>query len=1006
MSTRRGDDISCLCVFLLAEDEDRKDFSYKPQLFRSESRNHNTKTSKMKKTTTSPYLLIFAVVLLATVNHRQHYFAWAQQETPATSADTFSFDDIPPCNLTTGELAIVDKDTEVEPCIVFDIQPPASDSNVSSIITVIGVFDANMGDYRDGAVPAIEALNADHEGRGAAIGYNLDHYVQFRFVAAIAGNARQLSPADYERAHQKMLESLLIDLSPQYILGTASFEAFMEKELAGRYKTILLAQVGPQSFYEGPTSNDHIFGIHIPSEDYGIPAFQALRFRIESEEERKIKKLRIVYRDRTEFFYSTCRHVYDRAIAEGFENTVAIEYNPEADHDGDGILNQADEVFMHELADQACAPSEANNGVAIWACVSIASETNAFLQRLRHNGCRPSSLWLTVASWNWAYNTPESIPFTQSGAQWHADMVYSDEYFSNGLEMLQALQKRFDHPTLPAYGALGAYHGIYLMYQNIRSFFKGKDFPQVQLGFETQYEEIRRNLLDLSVPKSLYGPTSFDEHRRNIGRGSAGLQWQIPSESKTGAFEMLLISPFDQASASVIFPAPVAQTCRQGQFLNGTRLEVDQDILSNKCDSCPIDSFNAAENTVDLACQVCIPGSTTEGTTGSNICIEHEDNLVPNSLKGFGFGLMSLVYLVALFCIGWTYYQRANPVVQLSQPTFLILICFGSIISSSSIIPLSTHAGVFEDETFANRACTAVPWLYAMGWMLQYSCISVKSYRMYALVKARRQMRRVQIKTSLMLLYVGFLMSLNLVVLIPWTIIDPLVWHRTDQGTTIDRENGVLTFESYGKCNCEHFFWWVGPLLGLQVAVMIFTNVILLKIRNVSGRYQESRFFMMASLYVLEIMLVGIPILAAVGDAVEAGYIVLISFVGLGDLGILLMIFLPKFLFAREGLPDGMSVSDSLFSTPGNSAMAIDSIRQQAHHHTNLYIQGRKEGYDEGGTKQLVPTDTLLLPASESGSNRNETSNYGMEADSTRNDSSNSVIEDSRTIADGDDRRQ
>ena len=855
-----------------------------------------------------------------------------------TASDLFSVNDLPQCTLSTGELIHVDQEIIVEPCILFDIQPPSKVGNSSSttLITVVGVFDALSGDHRDGAVVAVEALNADNEGQGAAIGYHRDHYVQFRFVAAIPGNSRSLSPRDYELAHQKMLESLLVDLSPHYILGTATFHASLEKELAGLYETILFSQVGPQSFYEGPTANDHIFGIHIASEGYGMPAFQAVRFGTDSVASQKI---RIVYRDRSEFFFSTCRHVYDRALLEGFENTVAIEYNPEADHDVDGILNQDDIDFVQGLADQACGPDEANDGIAIWACIFTTTEANVFLQRLGENGCRPSSLWLTVSSWAWANDFPDLVPYTQSAAQWHSGMAYSDEFFADGNEMLKAVQRRFDLPILPSSVALGSYHGIYLMYHNLRSFFKGKDIPQVDLALTTQYEEIRRNILDLAVPISLYGPTSFDESRRNIGRGCAGLQWQTRSNDTTdGIFELLLVSPLDQAVASVVFPAPVAEPCLSGQFTNRTRLAVDPDLLSSKCDKCPVNTFKV-DASMDVTCQVCFEGSTTDGRTGAAMCMEYEENLVSRGLKASGLGLMSIVWLVAVYCMCWTYYHRQNPVVQLSQPIFLVLLCVGSIISSSSIIPLSLHAGSFDDEAPADRACMALPWLYTTGWMLQYSCISVKSYRMYSLVKARERMRRVEIKIYPMLAYVGLLLCLDFCVVIPWTIIDPFVWRRAEVGTTIDQENGVQTVESVGRCGSDHLGWWVGPIAGVHFLVMICTNLILFELRHVSDRYQESRYFVLASIYIFEILILGIPIVVAVADAVQAAYVVLVCIVGLSDLGILLMIFVPKMFFARQGLPEGVSVGESLFTAQRRRTNAVDAIRKKAEESANRHMK-------------------------------------------------------------------
>ncbi|CAB9529784.1 hypothetical protein SEMRO_2623_G332930.1 [Seminavis robusta] len=146
--------------------------------------------------------------------------------------------------------------------------------------------------------------------------------------------------------------------------------------------------------------------------------------------------------------------------------------------------------------------------------------------------------------------------------------MYSDEYFSNGQAMLEYLAARFHYP--PHYGALGAYQAIYLMYKSTASFVKTKDFPNVNDIYQTQYEEIRRHLLGLSVRDSLYGQSNFNEYRRNIGRGSAGMQWGIPFGSSTNETEMelLLVSPIDQAEVAVLVPAPTSLDCLAGYFVN------------------------------------------------------------------------------------------------------------------------------------------------------------------------------------------------------------------------------------------------------------------------------------------------------------------------------------------------------------------------------------------------------------------------------------------------------
>jgi hypothetical protein len=276
---------------------------------------------------------------------------------------------------------------------------------------------------------------------------------------------------------------------------------------------------------------------------------------------------------------------------------------------------------------------------------------------------------------------------------------------------------------------------------------------------------------------------------------------------------------------------------------------------------------------------------------------------------------------IVLYGVGLSSSKR--PGVQLSQPEFLVLICLGSIISSSSIIPLSMQAESFEDETAAYRACTALPWLYTTGWMLQYSCISVKSYRMYALTEAHKRLKRVELRIGRMFAFVCLLLLANWLIILPWTILDPLTWQRSEIGTDLDRENSILTYASLGRCTSENLFYWVGPLLGLQLVTMIVTSCILWRIRNVSDRYQESKHFIMASVYIFEMLVVGVPILVVVGDSAEASYIVLTYIVGLSDLGILLMIFVSKMLYRQQGLPEGVTVGESIFNHKRRTSAAL-----------------------------------------------------------------------------------
>mmetsp|Transcript_882 Transcript_882/g.2138 ORF Transcript_882/g.2138 Transcript_882/m.2138 type:complete len:99 (+) Transcript_882:535-831(+) len=62
-----------------------------------------------------------------------------------------------------------------------------------------------------------------------------------------------------------------------------------------------------------------------------------------------------------------------------------------------------------------------------------------------------------------------------------------------------------------------------------------------------------------------------------------------------------------------------------------------------------------------------------------------------------------------------------------------------------------------------------------------------------------------------------------------------------------------------------------------------------------------------------EILLLGVPVLLAVRDSIEAKFIVLSSVVFLNDAGILCFVFVPKMKFVKEGLPEGVAVVHSVF---------------------------------------------------------------------------------------------
>ena len=118
---------------------------------------------------------------------------------------------------------------------------------------------------------------------------------------------------------------------------------------------------------------------------------------------------------------------------------------------------------------------------------------------------------------------------------------------------------------------------------------------------------------------------------------------------------------------------------------------------------------------------------------------------------------------------------------------------------------------------------------------------------------------------------------------------DFVQYERSEEEISVDQENGVITISTVGRCVMEDpntSFWaYAGPIIGFHVVLVVFTNILLYNVTDVSDRYQEQKYVAMASALMFEILVVGIPVMIAVNDSPEATFIVVTGIIALDDIG-------------------------------------------------------------------------------------------------------------------------
>jgi hypothetical protein len=156
------------------------------------------------------------------------------------------------------------------------------------------------------------------------------------------------------------------------------------------------------------------------------------------------------------------------------------------------------------------------------------------------------------------------------------------------------------------------------------------------------------------------------------------------------------------------------------------------DSLNNYCSIEVIEPFIYADNTTTPPAQ--FPA------------LVENFNLIPLGVRILGWFMCGVVVFVSIGWIAWTYKYRNKDVVRASQPIFLVLVCAGCCVMALAIIPLSLQEPA--SSTLLNAACMASPWLLSVGFVLSFSALFSKTWRLNKLFASGEGFRRVQLRPS------------------------------------------------------------------------------------------------------------------------------------------------------------------------------------------------------------------------------------------------------------------
>ncbi|KAI2492066.1 hypothetical protein MHU86_22491 [Fragilaria crotonensis] len=323
--------------------------------------------------------------------------------------------------------------------------------------------------------------------------------------------------------------------------------------------------------------------------------------------------------------------------------------------------------------------------------------------------------------------------------------------------------------------------------------------------------------------------------------------------------------------------------------------------------------------------------------------IEVSNNDLPLGIQAFMWSLSVLAILASIGFAAWTIWYRQKHVVRSSQPFFLLMLCAGTLLMASCIIPMSLQEPI--PQAGLDAACMATPWLFVLGFGTASSSLLCKSLRINLLFHHSVKMRRKNV-TIRDVIYPFVLVSIiNVALLISWTATAPLTWIRSD---LMNFDKYGRSIESVGRCGyteTEADRAFVGTLFAVNLIFVVIGNYQTYRTRMMPAEFNETSYIGLSMLSVLESLLIGVPMIFLSKERPKVDLVVRSILVTLLCFAILLPLFVSKLRLINVEQSRSLTVSAWKTSMQQGSG---------ARHSANV---GRRSS--GASVQSLPPSDTI-----------------------------------------------
>jgi ABC-type branched-subunit amino acid transport system substrate-binding protein len=252
-------------------------------------------------------------------------------------------------------------------------------------------------------------------------------------------------------------------------------------------------------------------------------------------------------------------------------------------------------------------------------------------------------------------------------------------------------------------------------------------------------------------------------------------------------------------------------------------------------------------------------------------------------------GLIACALIVSTtlgFC-GWMQWHREADPIRAAQPFFVWMLAIGVILMATSLIPQAA----LPVSSIPDAACMISPWFLSVGYCVAFAALFSKLMRINTIDTSSKRLARVAIQPQHALKPFALLITLNLIILIAWTVVSPLEYKETSSGD-IDEYGRTLSY-SY-SCTSDNAIWFRVCIGFLDVMALLYAAYQGYRASFVKMAYNESKYILVALIISSQSFFIGVPGVIAAGGNPSAGYFCRTIAVLWGCFGIIMPICFPK----------------------------------------------------------------------------------------------------------------